>query len=233
MNTATAPPAVVAPAPRRLGAKRMLLLTLGGLTVLIALVLLAGGGIGVWALGERDGSGYFTSGTHKLSTPTYALSSDTVKVNSDVPGWFGDRFATARVQASSPRPFFIGIARTSDIDHYLAGVRHEQIHDFDLDPFTVSSRIVAGSAVPAPPARQAFWRAHASGKGTQTIEWPLEKGDWSAVVMNTDASHGVSVDARFGGRVSALGWIVFALLAAGALVLLAGAALLYRTLQYE
>ena len=227
MNTATAPPVVAAPAPRRLGAKRVLLLAAGSLTVLIALALLAGGGIGVWALGQRDGSGYFTSGTHKLSTQTYALSSETLEVNSDVPGWFRHRFATGRIQARSPRPFFIGIARTSDIDQYLAGVRHEQVDEFDLDPFRVKSRQVAGSELPAPPARLGFWRSQASGTGTQTIAWPLEKGDWSAVVMNTDASQGVSVEARFGGRVSALGWIVFALLAAGALVLLAGAALLY------
>ncbi len=229
MNTAVAPPIPAAqrPARPRLGAKRVLLLVLGSLTLLVALALLAGGGVGAWALGERDASGYFTSDTHKLSTVSYALSSESLEVDSDMPGWFGERFATARIQASSAQPLFVGIARTSDLERYLTGVEHDQITDLDTDPFKVTSRRVAGGAEPAPPATRRFWRARASGSGTQTLTWPLEKGDWSAVAMNADGSRGVSLDARFGGRVSALGWLTFGFLTAGALVLLIGAALLY------
>ena len=228
MNATAAPPIPAAqPARPRFGTKRVLLLVLGSVTVLVALALFAGGGAGAWALGERDASGYFTSGAHKLSTTSYALSSESLEVDSDMPGWFGERFATGRIQASSAQPVFIGIARTSDLERYLTGVQHDQITDLDTDPFKVSSRRVAGDAEPAPPPTRRFWRARASGSGTQTLTWPLEKGDWSAVAMNADGSRGVSLDARFGGRVSALGWLTFGFLTAGAFVLLIGAALIY------
>jgi hypothetical protein len=224
MDSATASPVLT---NESFGSGRVLLLVFGGLAALLSLVLLAGGSAGAWALGERDASGYFTSGTHGFSTSSYALSSDSLEVDSDMPGWVGDRFATVRIQASSTRPIFVGIARTTDIERYLAAVQHDEITDVHTGPFTVSSRRVEGSSRPASPAGQSFWRVQASGSGTQTITWPLEKGDWSAVAMNLDGSRGVSVEARFGGRVSALGWLTFGLLVAGALGLLSGAASIY------
>ena len=224
MNSATVSPVVV---KKPFGSGRVLLLAFGSLAVLVSLVLLAGGSAGAWALGQRDASGYFTSGTHGLSTTSYALSSDSLEVDSDMPGWVGDRLATVRIEASSTRPIFIGIARTTDVERYLAGVPHDEITDVDAEPFRVTSRRVEGSSNPASPVSQSFWRVQASGAGTQKITWPLEKGDWSAVAMNLDGSRGVSLEARFGGRVSALGWLTFGLLAAGGLVLLGGAAAIY------
>jgi hypothetical protein len=227
MNTAAAPPILASQTSRPFGTKRVLLLVFGGITLLIALALLAGGGAAVWALGERDASGYFTTARHQLSTGSYALASENLDVDRDVPGWFGDRFATVRIAVSSTEPVFIGIGHTSDVDRYLAGVRHDRITDFDADPFSVGYRRFGGNAEPAPPAREGIWRVQASGSGTQTITWPLEKGGWSAVAMNADGSRGVSVDAQFGARISALRWVAIGLLVAGGLVLLVGAGLVY------
>ena len=128
MNTATAPARTEQPS-EPFGVKRVLLLVFGSIVVLIALAFLAGGAVGLWALGERDSSGYFTTATHELSSSSYAISSEGVNVDSDVPGWFGDRFATARIEASSARPVFIGIALTSDVERYLAGTQHDQVTD--------------------------------------------------------------------------------------------------------
>src|SRR5207249_11055434 len=119
----------------------------------------------------------------------------------DAPNWvFGDHFATVRIQASSSRPVFLGIARTDAVKRYLAGVQHDRIADFEVDPFSVDYRHAGGSASPAPPATPGFRRVQARGSGTQRIEWPLEKGSWSVVAMNADGSKGVTVDARFGAR---------------------------------
>jgi hypothetical protein len=225
MNTAT--PALAEQPSEPFGVQRILLLVFGGIVVLIALAFLAGGGAGLWALGERDSSGYFTTATHELSSSSYAISSESVDVDGDVPGWFGDRFATARIQATSAQPVFIGIAPTSDVERYLAGIQHDQITDFDADPFSATYRRVEGSAQPAPPTEQGFWRVEASGSGTQTITWPLEEGEWSAVVMNADGSRDVTVDARFGARVSSLVWVAIAFLVIGGLILAGGATLIY------
>ena len=221
-------PVVARPAPRRrFGAKRVILLVLGILVTLIALSLLAAGGAGAWALGERDSAGYFTSGTHRIATAEYALASENLDVDSDVPGWFGDHFATVRIQASSDQPVFVGIARTSEIDRYLTGVAHDEVTDIDADPFKYETRRIDGSSTPAPPARQSFWRVQASGPGMQTIKWSLESGDWSALAMNADTSRGVSVDARFGIRVRSLVWLMVIGFVVGALLLLGGAAMIY------
>ena len=226
MNTATAPVRAEQPS-EPFGVQRVLLLVFGSIVVLIALAFLAGGGVGLWSLGERDSSGYFTTATHELSSSSYAIASESLDVDGDVPGWFGDRFATARIEASSAQPVFIGIARASDVERYLAGAQYDRITDIDADPFSVTYRRVEGSAQPAPPTEQNFWRVEASGSGTQTITWPLEAGEWSAVAMNADGSREVTVDAQFGARVSSLVWVAIASLVMGFLILIGGAALIY------
>jgi hypothetical protein len=228
MSTATLPPILAGEPSRSFGAGRVLLLVFGSIALLIALALLAGGGAAVWGLTQRDGSGYFTSASHRLATSSYALASDTLDVGTDAPSWvFGDHFATIRIQASSTQPVFVGIARTSAVERYLAGVQHDQIKDFEVDPFSVSYGHRGGNAAPAAPSDESFWRVKASGSGPQTISWPLEKGKWSLVAMNADGSRGVTLDTRFGARVPYLRWIAIGFLAGGGLVLLMGSFLIY------
>jgi hypothetical protein len=224
----TVPPVITAQPSHSFGAGRVLLLVFGSIALLIALALFAGGGAAVWGLSQRDGSGYITSGSHQLATPSYALVSDSLDVGTDAPGWvFGDHFANVRIQATSSQPIFIGIARTTAVERYFAGVQHDQIRDFEVDPFTASYRHVAGSAAPGPPAAQSFWRAKASGPGTQTITWPLEKGNWSVVAMNASASRGVTIDTRLGARLPYLRWVAIGFLVGGGVVLILGASLIY------
>ncbi len=227
MSSASAPPVPATQPSEPFGARRVLLLVFGSIILLIALALLAGGGTAVWALGERDDSGYITTERHAFASDGYALASESLEI-SDMPNWVGDRFATVRIEASSDRPVFIGIGPTSEVERYLAGVQHSEITDVDADPFRVEYRHLSGNRRPALPASQGFWRVQASGSGTQTITWPLEDGDWSVVAMDADGSRGVTLDASFGAKVSALGWLAFGFLTAGALVLLAGAWLVYR-----
>ncbi len=224
MNTTTAVP-VLAKEP--FAAKRILLLVFGGVAVLVALALFAGGGAAVWGLGQRDDAGFFTSGTHEVSTSSYALASESLDVGPDIPGWLDDGFATVRVAVTSAKPVFIGIGRAADVERYLAEVEHAQITDWDTDPFSVSYRSQDGTARPATPASQNFWRVQASGSGTQTITWPVAEGKWSVVAMNADSSRKVSVDAQLGARVPSLRWFAIGLLGAGALALLIGGGLFY------
>lgn len=105
--------------------------------------------------------------------------------------------------------------------------------DLDTDPFKLTEHRIAGTAKPSPPAGQNLWRVQASGTGTQTITWPVEKGRWSAVVMNADASRDVSIALRIGARVSALKWVALGLLTGGGLLLLIGASLIYAGTQRQ
>jgi hypothetical protein len=228
VNTTSAPPALAQQSSRGFGAGRVLLLVFGGIAVLIALALLAGGAAAVWGLSQRDDSGYVTSGAHRLATSSYALSTDSFDVGTDAPSWvFGDHFATVRIEGNSSRPIFLGIGPADAVRGYLAGVPHDQIADLDVDPFTVDYQRETGNGRPAPPTAQNFWRVKAAGPGTQTISWPLEQGNWTVVAMNADGSSNVAVDIRLGARLPFFRWVAIGFLAGGGIVLLLGVTLIY------
>jgi hypothetical protein len=226
MNTTTAQVSPGEQAPRPGAPNRIVPIVFGAIALLVALALLAGGGAAVWALGQRDASGYFTTHAHRVSTPSYAFASDSLDIGPDTPGGIGD-FARVRIQATSARPVFIGIGRASDVARYLAQVDHAQVTPFDTDPFKLTEQRIAGTAEPSAPAGQNLWRVLASGTGTQTVSWPVEKGRWSAVVMNADGSRNVSIALRISARVSALKWVAIGLLTGGGLLLLIGGSLIY------
>jgi hypothetical protein len=202
------------------------LIVLGSVAALLGVAMLAAGGVALWGLGQRDGSGYFSTKSHRLSTPSYALASESLDIGPDLPGGIGD-FGSVRIRAGSAGAVFVGIGRASDVQRYLGRVRHAEITDFDTDPFRVTSHTVPGTARPGPPARYSFWRVQASGPGTQTVTWPVESGRWAAVVMNVDGSAGVSVAVSIGARVPWLHWVAIGLLAAGGLLLIGAGFLIY------
>ena len=229
MSTTTTITAPAQPA-RPLDRGRLFRLVLGSLGVLAALAFLTGAAALTWGLEtHRDGSGYFTTNTHHYQTSSYALSTQSLDVGG-LTGALEDRLARLRITATSndaAKPLFIGIARTEDADRYLARVEHDELRDIKLDPFSIDYRPFAGGAPTALTTTRSIWRAHAVGTGTQTISWPVEKGRWTAVVMNADGSRHVSVDAQLAARVSGLWWIVVTLIGLGALALAGGGALVY------
>lgn len=226
--------AVAAPAQpaRRVGRGRVLRLVFGSLGLLAAMAFIGGAGALTWALEtQRDSSGYFTMNTHRFKTSSYALKAQSLDVDTKSPIWaVADRLGRIRITATSAdaaKPLFIGIARTEDVDRYLAGVEHDEARELEIDPFSIEFRRSVGGAPAAVPTTQSFWRTDATGTGTQTISWPLEKGHWSVVAMNADGSRRVSVDAELAARLSHAWWVVTGLFVLGGLSLLGGGALVY------
>jgi hypothetical protein len=219
--------AAAAPAPSG-GGGRTVAIVVGAIAVAIGLALVVGGGVGLWALGQRDDDGFFMTESRGLSTPTSALVTENLDVDADAPDWvFGDDLATARIGVSADQPVFVGIAPTGDVRRYLAGTPHSQITDVDVDPFRVTSHVAGSGGRAVAPTRQDFWRVQSSGPGTRTITWPLESGRWSAVIMNADGSPRVDVQARVGARVPSLKWVTIGTLGVGVLFLLVGGGLVY------
>ncbi len=158
--------------------------------VLIGLALLVSGGVLLWAhVAERDSSGFYTTSTEDVSTETYALTTPDANVHlgSTVGDWAP---ADVRIRAESrgTAPLFIGIGPTDRVSQYLANVAHDEITDFGPLSGPIEYRRVAGVAKPAAPGRQDFWVARQEGSGLQTLEWPARSGNWTAVIMNGDAS---------------------------------------------
>jgi hypothetical protein len=206
--------------PRPWGAGRIIAVIAGALLLASSLGLLAGGAVaGIADRAGRDGAGYLNGPRATFTTSTYALTSDTLRIDG---GWVPEQIVgTVRVRVA-PRggtPVFVGIARSSDVDAYLAGVAHAVVTDWGGDRLRTGS----GAAPAAPPGERSFWVASSSGTGTRTLLWEPADGDWTLVAMNADGSPAVSVTAVAGVRAPALGWLALGLLGAGILLLAGGA----------
>jgi hypothetical protein len=228
------PPATTTKPTRSTG--RTVALVLGAVLAVLSLAPLAAGGFLVSVHEtERDADGYYATGANPLSTPTSALVSDELDVGTDGPDWLfrEGRLATVRVTATGTGedPVFVGIARTAQVDAYLDGVAHDEITDFELDPFSVTKARHQGIETPAPPAEQPIWAESARGTGAQTIAWPVQQGDWAVVVMNADGSPGVETDVSVGAKVDLVLWLGIGLLVLGGLLAIGGAVLLIAALR--
>jgi hypothetical protein len=205
-------------------------LTVGGTIVaLLAAGVLAVAGVTIWTdVAKRDGSGYVSTNEHRYATPTRAIATDEVTIGTEIPKRL---IGKVRLQASSAKPVFVGIARKATVDTYLAGASYATAKDIDLDPFKVTYVTHSGSANPGRPASQTFWAASAVGTDTAHLTWKLKSGSWSIVVMNADGSPGVSADVTAGAKVAWLLWTGIGIAVVGGLLLAAAALMLVRGLR--
>jgi hypothetical protein len=205
-------------------AGRIALVITGALAAMLAAGLLAGA---VWINNaDTDSAGYVVSDTHRFQTSTYAFASQDLDVDSDI-DWILDRGPELRISGESSEPLFIGIGRTADVERYLAGVEHDEVTHFELDPFNLKAEHRSGFTQPALPAGETIWVASSTGDGVQTLDWDAEGGDFSVVLMNADGSRGVDADLTFGAYMPHLTWIGIGGAIGGALFLVLGAGLIY------
>jgi hypothetical protein len=205
-------------------AKKIALITTGSLAALLAAGVLSGA---VWALNANtDSSGYVVTSDHRAQTVTHAFASHDFDFDSDF-DWILDRGPELRITAESSEPLFIGIARTDEVERYLAGVSYDEVTDVRVDPVSLTTERHAGTLDPAVPTSQGIWAASVQGSGAQTLDWDAEGGDWSVVVMNADGSAGVDAEVRFGAHIPHLTWIGIGGVIGGSLLVVLAAGLLY------
>jgi hypothetical protein len=185
---------------------RIVLTVVGAFLILVSLAFGVGGVLvtGAYAT-QRDDDGFFTTRTERLSSPTFAITSQKIDLGTrhgpDGGYDLGD-LATVRLRASGREgtPIFIGIGPERDVEGYLADVAHDEIDHLSLHPFRVSYDFQPGGAPSAPPGAQQFWVASAQGPGVQRVEWDLKSGDWSVVIMNADGSRAVDANVSVGAK---------------------------------
>ena len=203
---------------------------IGALGVLVGLSFVGAGGAALWAHStQRDAAGFYNSPTNYLSTAGFAITAE-VDFGSQPTqrDWVLAHFVdTVRIQAteSGTAPLFIGIAPTSQVDAFLAGVAHEEVTSLSFGPLTTRTEAVSGTRAAVAPATAVPWVASTSGSGTRTLTWDTRSGRWSAVVMNADARPGVAVDVSVGAKTGLLLPIGFGVGGFG-LLLMVGAVLL-------
>ena len=221
------------PARRRSGG-RIAALIAAGVAALLAVGFIAAGALLLWGDSEKDDQGYLSTGKERYAASTYALASDNLDIDLDGAGdgsWTAMTSATSgsRCKSSAGKPVFVGIARTSDVSDYLRGISYTSVTDVDYSPFHASyrDRDHDGDRRPAVAGRPGLREAAAHGSGTQTLDWDLEDGDWSIVVMNADGSRGVDTDISAGAKVPFLATLGWAALGGALLLLITAATLVY------
>ena len=201
------------PAQRSTGG-RVITIVASALVALFALGFLVAGGALLWIDGKKDEQGYITSGAERFATDTAAIATSGLDVDLDGaesivgPDSYGK--LRLKVAAQGDKPVFVGIARRSNVTTYLSGTAHTTLTDVDYSPFHADYRDARGNRDAAPPSTQRIWAASTVGSGTQTLDWDVDEGNWSIVVMNADGSPGVDVDVRAGAKVPHLagfGWV--------------------------
>jgi len=210
---------------------RIVALTTAAVLGLLAFGFIAAGGALLWGNSQKDDQGYFATKSDRFHTRTYALATDNLDVDADLPTFlagddpYGD--IRLRVTPRSDTPVFVGIARTRDVDAYLHGTSHATVSDVDYSPFEADYTAHAGRRPAGVPSAQRFWAASSQGLDTQTVSWNVEKGNWSVVVMNADGSRGVDAGVSAGARIPYVATVAWISIGIGALLVAGAAGLLY------
>jgi hypothetical protein len=213
--------------PRRRSTRHVVSIVVGSLVGLLAFACVAGGGLTLWANGEKEHDGFLWTSTERVATSTSALATENVDLDFDGAGSLVDAGTLGKVrlkaESRTDAPIFVGIARTSDVSRYLRGTSHAIVTDVDTETFRtsfkVNSRTVPGARPVGDPWRQDFWVASSYGTGLRDFSWKVKDGDWSLVLMNADGSRGVDAAVSAGAEapfLAPLGWILLG----GGLVLL-------------
>ena len=209
---------------------RIALTITGAIASLVAIALVAGGGLALWGDSLKDDDGYLRTDTERFSADSRALATD----NLDVDLGDADFIAqsddlgkiTVSAQSRDGKPVFVGIARSSDVERYLANVPHTTVNDINTTPFRADYERHAGNRHPVVPEHAGIWQASSSGQGKQSIDWKIDDGDYSVVVMNADGSLGVDADVSAGANIPFLDELGWSAIGSGAFALLLGIGLI-------
>ena len=216
--------------PKRTSAGRIALIITGSIASLMAVALIGVGALALWGDSQKDEGGYLSTDTHRFAASTHALATDNLDIDLDGAEELMDEtdFGDIRLEVApeSGKSMFVGIARTDDVESYLGDVAHTSVTDVDSHPFEADYRTQSGNGTPAPPANVRIWAASSTGTGTQTLDWDVEEGDWSVVVMNADGSAGVQADVSAAAKLPYLTEIGWSAIGSGALLALIAAGMI-------
>ena len=216
---------------------RILLLLFGILLLLGSFPLIIGGGILLWVeISLTDGEGYISTRDYQLESDSYAIVTESAHIDIDEEwnwgwGWLGNwdlgDLVTFKVEGSNrdtSKGIFIGVAEAEELpwQEYIHDVEYDEIIQFSFSPYEVNYQNHPGSAEPEAPASQIFWEDKAFGTGTQDLEWELETGTYSMVLMNQDGSRDVDVDISLGVKIPLIFGFAVGLLVGGIVAITIG-----------
>ena len=184
----------------------------------------------------RDADGYIMFDPATFASASAAIVIEDIDVlqgrflvhagDSGVPTWaIVDLDVRMHGNTEGPGALFMGVAASTAVDAYLDGVAYDEITDLDLDVGNVRSVEYTrheGSGTPDAPNTQTFWETSVEGSGPLTLDWTVQPGNSTAVVMNADASNGVTAELVFGAQASNIDAIAWTKITIGLILLVAG-----------
>ena len=221
---------------------RVLLLIFGVIGILISIGLLMGGGAILLVDNTiKDSQGFYTTKTIQIEKDSYAIVTGPADIDIEA-GWdkglgldLGD-LATFKVTGKSndsSKQLFIGIATELDIEAYLGSVQYDEVTNIHLYPYSVDYQNHPGNIVPGAPTSQIFWTSSTFGAGTQSLEWGLETGSHSLVLMNSDGSSDINISIELGAKIPWLLGVGIGLLVGGGLALAIGSAMIFFAVRRQ
>ena len=174
-----------------------------------------------------DVDGFISAGPLRVRTDAAAVVGDDIDVFLDEPVRGGsfigidDIEARVAVDSRNNKDLFVGIGRSADVDRFLTGGSYSIVEMFG-DRVVLDD--VGGSFSLGLPAEQDFWVASSLD---EVLNWNLESGNWSVVVMNEDGTAGIDSSVTVAGKVPFLRPIGAAILVVGLIGLVGGITLTY------
>jgi hypothetical protein len=221
---------------------KIILLIVGILFLLASIPLLFGGGGLLWVNAVlTDDNGFISTERGRLQSDSYAMATESFDIDIDRDdinrgwhwgwGWYADwdlgDLVTFKVEGKNndtSEGIFIGVARESDLMSYLRNVEYDEITNISIHPDGLDVDYInhSGNSSPEVPTSQTFWVEAAYGTGIQTLEWELEKGTYSLVLMNEDGSINVDVDVAVGVKIPWLFGVGLGMVIGGTVALILG-----------
>ncbi len=205
-------------------AAKIVAIVIGALLIIIGLALVVPGSLLLWIDGaHQDNNGFLTTPDWRLSSSGYALTTPDVKLNIGSGDWLpGGGLVQMQATSDGGAPLFLGIGRTADVQEYLSGVAYDEVTNVGWFSSSAEYLHYEGGAPSSPPGQQTFWVAQQEGQGTQTLQWDVRGGDWTAVVMNGDATAPVEASVSLGARLGFLFPLGIGMTVAGVVLLAVG-----------
>ena len=202
---------------------KIVAIIIGALLIIIGLAVLVPGILVLWVNAQKDSDGFLSTSDRALSSSGYALTTPDVKLNLGSGDWIpGGGLVQIRTTSAGTAPVFIGIGPTDQVAAYLSGVAYDEVTNLGWFSSSVQYSHHEGGAPSAPPGQQTFWAVKQEGTGTQTVQWNVESGDWTAVLMNGDATAPVNATVNLGARLGFLAPVGIGLTAGGIVILAVG-----------
>jgi hypothetical protein len=135
------------------------------------------------------------------------------------------------VESNNGKELFIGITRDSNARNYLSNAQYTSVTKFSLEdsngrrPY-ITYETLGENDITTQPQGLDIWEVSQTGEEI-TLTWEPDYGDFWVIIMNTDLSNNVDIEAGIGARVPFLGFIGGGLMMGGLIIFGLGAVIIY------